>query len=285
MYKRLRSVIETSLEWARSSSPISLEGEVLVASSPSSYPAARILYVGVAHSGAPARLSRPSEAALTLLPYREFRFTLIAYTLDPKDTRIIHLVEAASSLGAEAIYIVAPPMHPTYEERLVELGASRIVVTGETPLTTMCVASLVWTPKLLGMREERYRGEVLSLASSIDWILERFSAEIESTLGRANSGGSSLKVYTSPLGEPGGEYLYLAGAASPPLPLEAIAYEGRSVEPIAFMTSAEEPSYRDVLRTASVRGVRPIVFNVNTDPITAGFYTTMIASIISNRIL
>jgi hypothetical protein len=84
-----------------------------------------VLHLGVLHSGGRSVYLRPSEAALHFMPYREFRATLVAFTLDPKDTRVLHAVEAAVNLGVRS-YVVSPGMHPAYEERLEELGAEHI---------------------------------------------------------------------------------------------------------------------------------------------------------------
>lgn len=194
----LEEAVERSLAWARSVTPPKLGGELVVAASPSGEPAARILCVGVLHSGGVCRLAHPSEASLSLLPYREYEFTVAAFTADPKDSRIIHLVEAASLLGSGGVYVVAPPMHPGYEERLSMLGASRVEVPREAPILSMSVASLLWTPRLLGMREERFRGEVEALAGSTSWVRERFAGEIE----EAQASGE-VEVYSTPLGLPG----------------------------------------------------------------------------------
>ncbi|GBF09183.1 hypothetical protein apy_09080 [Aeropyrum pernix] len=277
---RLEEAVEKGLAWARRVDPPELKGELVVAASPTGEPAARILCVGVLHSGGVCRLAHPSEASLSLLPYREYEFTLVAFTGDPKDSRIVHLAEAASLLGARGLYVVGPPMHPGYEERLSMLGASRVEAPREAPVLSMSIASLVWTPRLLGMREGRFRGEIEALSGSTAWLRERFAGEIEEARG-----SSSVEAYSTPLGLPGALYLYLSGQSRAVHPLEMLPLHRTPPTPIVFMASVEEPSYRDVIRSSTVRGVRPVVFNINTDPITVGFYSILIAAEISEALI
>ncbi len=49
------------------------------------------------------------------------------------------------------------------------------------------------------------------------------------------------------------------------------------------MASVEEPSYRDVLLSARVRGLKLHVININTDPVTAGIYSVIAAALIAGK--
>lgn len=278
---RLEALIEEALEWSSKHRLSLQEGlELIVTPSPGADPAARILYTGVSHSGVRCLYARPSEVSLTLLPYREYRFAVVGMTLDPKDSRIIQLAETSSILGAEAIYIVAPPLHPVYEDRLSSMGVERIVVPNSSPLIFMSVASLAWTPRLLGSREDRFRSEIRDLPASVAWVEETFSNIIASASDRM------LNVYYTPFTMPGAEYLFTAGSSSHPIPLDLLGFSSirpEGGETLIMLTSTEEPSYRDLVRTAMLRSKKPLIANINTDPITAGFYSIILAALISGK--
>ncbi len=274
----VKEAFREALREARSSERPRLSGEVIVAASPGAEPPARVLYLGVLHSGSRSVYTRPSEAALHFMPYRDFDATLVVFTLDPKDTRALHAVEAAVNLGVSA-YVVAPRLHPAYEERLRELGSGYVRIESRSPLLAMTLAALHWVPDMQGFRRERFRAEVESLDDAAEWVEENYGRELEEAR-EAVSGGGGLAAYYTPTGYAGARYLSLA-LGTRTAPLEEAPKIGSPG--VAFMASVEEPSYRDVLLSARVRGLKLHVININTDPVTAGIYSVIAAALIAGK--
>jgi len=278
-YRLLEEALAEAIRAAERLPGPRVEGEPLVAASRGAEPPAQLYYIGLLHGGNRAVLASPSEVAFHLTPYREYEATVVGFTVDPKDTRLLHAVEAAVTLGLRAV-VVGPPLHPAYESRIQELGAERVRVEARHPLLAMAVAALRWVPRLHGFREERYRRELGELGGSAGWAGEEWDAEI-----RAVEGEPPATVYYTFSTRPGAYYYCrLHPACREPLPLDAIVEEPRGSAPLVFLGSVEEQSYKDLMLAASVKGVKPVVVRVNTDPITAGFYTMLVAAAMLGRV-
>ena len=278
-YRELEEALAEAIRAAEQLEPPRLEGEPLIAASRGAEPPAQLYYIGLLHGGNRAILATPSEVAFHLTPYREYQATLVGFTVDPKDTRLLHAVEAALTLGLKAV-VTGPPMHPAYESRLEELGAERVRVEARHPLLAMAVTALHWVPRLHGFREERYRRELGELAGSAGWAGEEWDAEIRA----AREEPPAMAYYTFSTRPGAYYYCRLHPGCREPLPLEAILEESRGASPLVFLSTVEEQSYKDVMLAASVKGVKPVLVKINTDPITAGFYAMLVAASMLGRI-
>lgn len=260
---------------------IPVSGGTIIISSRGSEPPGHILWMGCVHAGVRAFLSSPAEANIHLIPYSEeidARMAVV-FSASINDPRALESVVTASALGLES-YFVGPRMNRAYEERLSSLGAHRITVDGAAPLLSMSFIALNSIPRLRGAREERFRAEVGDLPSAPGWIVERYGGALDSAR-RARG-----HVLYTPSTKPGAYYHCLMTGCLEPLPLEALHRLGSlGGGAVAYVNSTEEHLYKDVLLEIRRRGLEVEVFRLNTDPLTAGIYSMILAGFIAGRLV
>ncbi len=270
------SLDKAYLEALREAERLSLrisEGELIVYSR-GAEPPAYILYTGALHAGLKTRIASTVEAAIHILPYRDYgKVTVI--TVNKKDPRAVNTAITATILGARAT-LVAPPLHEAYEERARMRGVERVIVTARNPLLTTSIASLKWIPELMGLREARVRGEISSLEGALKWLTETYREKL------APGKQYDIVAYT-PSTRPGAYYYCRAVGLLEPAPLEALAEAPRNSKALALATTTEEQEYKDIIISAGAQGVNIDLYTINTDPVTAGLYSLLIAMIITGK--
>ena len=261
---------------ARSLPRARLSEDTVIVSTYDAIPPARILYTNCLHAGLRCSLLEPSYASVSLIPYRETG-NIIVFTRNPRSLRVVNLAEASSLLGLE-VTVVTPPPHPAVRERLESVGAEVIEVE-EPSLLVMSIASALWTPKLMGAREERVRAELEDLPSALRWVEEKMRVRL-SSLREVNP---RPPLYT-PIAAPGAYYHCLALRCGAPLPVEAVL--SVDLEPsIIYLSSVELHDYRDLL-TIPKKGIdKGLIVEVNADPVTAGLYSVLAAVLITGMMI
>ncbi|MDM7276025.1 MAG: hypothetical protein P3X22_007945 [Thermoprotei archaeon] len=270
------SLEKAYLEALRSSQKLSLkvsEGELIVYSR-GAEPPAYILLMGTIHAGLKTRIASTVEAQIHILPYRDYEKVTV-FTISRKDPRAVNAAITAAILGAR-VTLVAPPLHEAYEERVRMRGVERVVVTSQTPLLTASIAALRWTPELMGLREARVRGEILNLEGALKWLVETYGDRL------ASKKQYDIVAYT-PSTRPGAYYYCRALGMLEPIPLEAVAEAPRNSKILALATTTEEQEYKDIIMSAGIQGVEVDIYTINTDPLTAGLYSLLIAMIITGK--
>ena len=251
--------------------------DAIIAYSGGGKPSALTLYIALIQAGARATLTPASLAATSILPYRETG-AVIVYTDSGRDVRAVNLLMAASSLGVKA-YLISPPLHPAVEDLVASLEANTITVEAEATLLTMMIAALHWRPQLMGAREQRIREELEVLPDALGWVQERYSDVLS-----AAQGNIPARAYYSPLMEAAARY-YTLISGKPSYELEeSLLIEARGEKPLLFVSSVEAHNYKDILLGLSMKGVRPLKIEVNTDPVTANIYASILAGVISGRL-
>ncbi|MCE4619593.1 MAG: hypothetical protein F7C33_01060 [Desulfurococcales archaeon] len=275
--KNLEATFKNAIRIAKSLPQPEIGDDTIIAYSSGGKPPALNLYIALIQAGARATIAPASLVATSILPYRETG-TVIAFSNSGRDARAINLLMAASSLGVKA-YLVAPPLHPAVEDLVASLEAETITVESEATLLTMMIATLHWRPQLMGAREQRIQEEIEALPEAWEWIQERYS----DVLGAAQD-DVPARAYYSPLMEAAAQYHTLA-SGKPSYELEdSLLIEARGERPLLFLSSVEAYNYKDILLGLAMRGVRPLRVEVNTDPVTANIYASIIAGIISGRL-
>ncbi len=239
---------------------------------------AHTLYISLLHAGLRAQLAPATEASVHVLPYRETG-PVVIYTRDPRDLRALNAAMAATHLGLR-VSLVAPRLHEAVEEQLDVLGVERILVPGKAPpLLTMTVASVIWTPQLMGAREARVRAEIDALHEALDWVSRAFHG----VLPAAREAAGAPPLYT-PTTLPGAAY-HGEAVGERPLPLEEADSLARGDAAVAYVAGVERHDYKDVLMRARLRGVRIVEIPLDTDPVTATLYSVLAAMLVTGRIL
>jgi hypothetical protein len=240
----------------------------LIAYSRGAEPPAYTLYIATLHAGLKTRIASTVEASLHLLPYKD-QDRMVLFTINPRDTRALNTVITAALLNVK-VTLVTPPLHEAYEERVRMHDVEVVRVKPRQPLLTMTIAALRWTPKLMGFREGRVRGEISSLRDALRWIHENYKDVVE-------SGAAYETVAYTPSTRPGAYYYCRATGCREPIPLEAVAELPRGARILGLLTTTEEHAYRDVLLLARTQGVQLDTATFNTDPVTATLYSTLLA--------
>ncbi len=267
-----------ALREARGLGKPEVRDDTIIAYTREAEPPALILYRSLLHSGMRVQLASASEAGIHVIPYRETG-PLVMFNLEKRDARVIHTLEAASLLGLEA-YLVSPPMHPAYEEKLDSLGVERIVVNSQYPLLVMSLSALLWTPRMMGGREDRLRGELEELESAFSWVESR----VESV--RAEGLGEASNILYTPSMAPGAYYhCYTLPTCIQPAPLEYMARLTRGSTALVYVNGVEEHDYRSLLVNAAMMGIRAVQVRLNTDPVTSGLYAILAAIALTGTIL
>ncbi|MEB3779190.1 MAG: hypothetical protein GSR85_03045 [Desulfurococcales archaeon] len=241
-------------------------------------PPAFILYRALLHSGVKAQLASASEVGVHIIPYRETG-PLILFNVGEKDSRVIHTLEAASLLGIRA-YLISPPMHPAYEEKVESLGVERILIDSRYPLLVMSLSSLFWSPRMMGGREGRFRAELGELESAFSWIASKIKG-----LDHKEARNVNIVFYT-PSMAPGAYYhCYTLPTCIQPAQLEYALRLGRGARGIAYINGVEEHDYKDVIITTTLKGVKLSIVKLDTDPVTSGLYAILAAISLTGTIL
>lgn len=272
----IEAVINEALRQASTLSHVSLEGEVIITYTWRAEPAAYTLYLTLLHAGRNALLAHTSLASVHILPYREVD-RVVAFSIDERDARTVNLAMASSALGIEAV-VVGPSLHPAVEETLSSLGVERIIVKSPAPLLTMMAATLYWRPKLMGAREERVKAEVEALDSAVEWVSNRYSRELESLAGK-----NYESIYYSPTLEAGARY-YSILTGSTPKPLDEVSTAKGPLETAAFIAGVDEHNYKDLILSSSLRGVKLNKIVVDTDPVTANIYASILSALATVKV-
>lgn len=270
------SLEKAYLEALREAQKLSLkvsEGELIVYSR-GAEPPAYILYTGTIHAGLKTRIASTVEASIHILPYRDYEKVTV-FTVNKRDPRAVNTAITAAILGAR-VTLVAPPLHEAYEERARMRGVERVTITAPNPLLTTSIAALRWVPELMGLREARVRGEILNLEGALKWLIETYGDKL------APKKQYDIVAY-SPSTRPGAYYYYRATGFPEPAPMEALAEAPRNSKALALATTTEEQEYKDILITANAQGVKIDMYTLNTDPVTAGLYSLLIAMIITEK--
>ncbi|MDP8002817.1 MAG: hypothetical protein RAK17_01310, partial [Caldisphaera sp.] len=169
-YNDLSIKLNNSLEIARSLKKPEIKDNALIVSDTSSRPAAKILYISLLNSGYSPFLYTPAEISVYVLPYNEKYSNIIIFSSSQKDSRAVHAAEVATIMNYNVTFI-SPNMNEALEERLDYLKVNRIKINSENPVITMSLASLIWSPPLMGFREDRIRKEISEIGSSYDWLI------------------------------------------------------------------------------------------------------------------
>jgi len=266
---RASTIVREALEKARKIPPPSLgeAPEVIVASCPGAEGYGAQYYLALRHSGVRAVRASCVEAFTHILPYSMGGEECVAFTINPRDSHLIHLANTASALGVRLI-AYGPRPHPAYDDVLAELGIDYRVVEDNTGLALL-IAPLLWAPKPWKARRERLEGEIESLPEAPGWLRERYPEALGSLASSRADG-----IAYSPSTEPGA--LLLANRLGlRAYMLSSIAGLGGQ-RILAFYTSAEEYAYRQTLLAAKVRGVDVVEVKLNTDPLTASIYVALL---------
>ncbi|MEB3765835.1 MAG: hypothetical protein GSR77_06715 [Desulfurococcales archaeon] len=271
-YKELEESYRKALERAKALPRIPIGDETIIVSTTRARAAARILYMGILHSGKQVFLSTPTETMYHLLPYRETG-KVIVFNDEPRSLRIVGLVESAGLLGVE-ITIITPRLHPAVNERVQQQNAEIIEVPDKDPLLTMALYALLNTPSLMGTRQDRFQGELDHLDSALEWMRDKITAE-ETRLVE-----DSETLYYTPATEPGG-YYYYALTGKYPLPLDALI-PGKA-KGLVILTGVEELTYKDIIMQYRIRGGQKRILKIDTDPITAGLYSILAVILLTGR--
>ncbi|MEM1938279.1 MAG: hypothetical protein QXI24_00520 [Acidilobaceae archaeon] len=265
------------IEVLKSTENISIEvsDDDLIVYSRGAEPPAYISYIGALHSGYKVRIASTTEASIHILPYVEHN-KVIVFSIEHRDVRALNTVITASLLGVRSI-LVAPQQHEAYEERAKLRGVERVVVPSRYPLLASSVIALKSIPKLMGLRDERIRREIRELSDALKWIYERYSDII------GESRVYDVIAYT-PSTKPGAYYCKASNNIQP-IPLEAILDLPRGVKALVFTTTVEEQEFKDVILSSKVKGIELYTITLNTDPVTAGFYSILVAIALSKKII
>jgi len=247
---------------------ISLGEGTLIAYSRGAEPPAYTLYTATLHAGLRTRIASAVEASVHLLPYRD-QDRVVVFTLNPRDPRALNTAITAALLGVK-VTLITPPLHEAYEERVRVHDVEVVKVESRYPLLAMTAAALMWTPRLMGFREGRIRGEISSLKDALKWVYESYKELVE------GGAGYEIAAYT-PSTRPGAYYYCRATGCREPIPLEAVAELPRGLKVLGLLTTAEEHAYRDLILLAKTQGVQVEVATFNTDPVTATLYSTLLA--------
>ncbi len=260
-----------ALEAARRKPRPGLGRDVVIAYTGPGKAAAHTLYLAMTHAGVEATLAHATVASVHILPYRETG-TVVAFTLDDRDARIVNLAMAARLLGSEA-YIISPRPHPAVEEAIESTGATIIELESTAPLAESVITSLLWRPPLMGAREERMRREIEALDSAAEWACERYGDLADTEPGPA---------YYSPTALPAGVHHRVLGYDA--RPLEDVAVARRGEEAIVYLAGVEEHDYKDLLFRARINGARLRVARIDTDPVTGSLYSLLAAAVHTGRL-
>jgi len=275
--KNLEKAFREAIEIAKSLPKPDIGDDAVIAYSGGGKPPALNLYIALIQAGTRATIAPASLVATSILPYRETG-TVIVFTNSGRDARAINLLMAASSLGVKA-YLVSPPLHPAVEDLVASLEAETITVEAEATLLTIMIATLHWRPQLMGAREQRIREEIEALPEAWEWVQERYSNVLN-----AMEDGIPARAYYSSLLEAAARYHTLV-SGKPSYELEdSLLIEARGGRPLLFVSSVEAHNYKDILLGLTMKGVRPLKVEVNTDPVTANIYASITAGIISGRL-
>ncbi len=257
-----------ALEGAERLPQISISEGTLIAYSRGAEPPAYTLYIATLHAGLKTRIASAVEASIHLLPYRD-QDRMVILTLNPRDSRALNTAITAAILGTR-VTLVTPPLHEAYEERVRLHDVEVVRVESKYPLLTMTIAALRWTPKLMGFREGRVRGEISDIKNAFKWVYETYKDSIE-------SGAVYETIAYTPSTRPGAYYYCRAIGCREPLPLEAIVELPRGVKVLGLLTTTEEQAYRDLILLARTQGVQVDTVTFNTDPVTTTLYSTLLA--------
>ncbi len=263
-YEELEKSYSKALERAKALPRIQIGDETIIVSTTRARAAARILYMGILHSGKQVFLSSPTEAMYHLLPYRETG-KVVVFNDEPRSLRIVGLAESAGLLGAETT-IITPSLHPAVKERIQQQNAELIEVPDKNPLLIMALYALLNTPSLMGSRQERFQAELDHLDSALEWMRDKITVEEPRLLE------DSETLYYTPATEPGG-YYYYALTGKYPLPLDALM-PGKA-KGLVIITGVEELTYKDIIMQYRIRGGQRRILKIDTDPITAGLYSIL----------
>ncbi len=272
-YDELERVYHEALSTARTLPRIEPGEDAVIASTLKALPAARILYNAYLQGGHRALLVEPTEASLGVISYRETGEILI-YQADSRSLRVVNLAEAAGLLGLH-VTVIGPEVHPAVRERLEYSGADIVEVGGPAPLLSMAAYSLYIAPRLLGAREQRYREELGHLDSALEWVREKLGGSLQ-----ALQAAFRLQPYYTPLTYSGALYQCLAARCGIPAPLEALQVVGRGSYSggLVYVTGVEEHDYKDILLSIGLHAHgRLHKILIDTDPVTAGFYSILAA--------
>ncbi|MCX8196001.1 MAG: hypothetical protein N3F67_02855 [Acidilobaceae archaeon] len=267
----LRQQYSKALQAARAFKLELREGDVIVYSR-GAEPPAQIAYIAALHAGMSVYLASTAEASLHMLPYAE-RPRAVVFSASPKDNRAVSAAITASLLCSEAL-LVAPPQPPALEERLEARGVGRLKLPHEAPLMTSSALALLSAPKLMGLREGRVRGEIEALESAYEWAL--------GLLQGLRRRSYDLIAY-SPSTKSGAYYYSHALSGPEPVPIEALPSLKEGASALALYASAEEWEYREVM--LSPRRAEAEFLAINSDPVTASFYSVLLASLLAGKLI
>jgi hypothetical protein len=266
---RASSIVKEALDRARRIPPPSLgeASEIIVASCPGAEGYGAQYYLALRHSGVRAVRASCVEAFVHILPYSPGGEECVAFTLNPRDSLLMHLANAASALGVH-ITAYGPQPHPAYADMLAELGVDYRIVDDNTGLALL-IAPLLWAPKPWKARRERLEGEIESLPEAPAWLRERYPEAL-----RRLASSSIDSVAYSPSTEPGALLLADSLGLGKHRLSSITGLRGQRI--LAVYTSAEEHAYKQSLLAAKVRGVDVVEVRLNTDPLTAPLYAALL---------
>ncbi|MEM1927886.1 MAG: hypothetical protein QXS85_04040 [Acidilobaceae archaeon] len=270
--EELRRAYETVLSLARRlEGRVSVADGTVIAYTRGAEPPASILYISSLHAGLDVALASATELSLHIVPYRELRSAVI-FSYKQRDSRAVSSAIASSIMGAKTV-LVSPTMPEAYEEKLRIHGVERVAVDSPSPLLAMSVAAALWSPRMMGAREERVRAELRALDTALDWVLEKYSFVAER--------GYETAVY-SPATAAGAYYYCASTRSCAPLPLDALEDYVPRGRLLAMLTTLERREYEESLRAAKSKTEVDVV-EFNVDPVTASLYSVLVALVAARR--
>lgn len=279
-YNDLKEELIKSINIAKSLKKPELGENLLIISDYNSRPAGKILYIALLTSGKRASLLTPTEAVEYALPYYESFDNVIIFSSNPRDSRSVHAAEVSRLMNLDVEFI-SPKMNDTLEERLDYLGVRRKIVDGNTPIITMSIASLLWIPKDLEDRYERIKKEIDDLGNSYEWLIDKYNFSLEKIRGINEE---FVLLYT-PSTESGAIYAYnLLQNCSFILPIEFVSNKIKK-RSILLTSSVDSSDFKDLILMFKMNYSGNEIIEFNTDPITAGIYSMLFISLISNKLI
>ena len=279
-YNDLKRDLGKAIEVAKSLKKPSINDNILIISDYMSRSAGKILYISLLSSGKKATLLTPTESVEYSLPYYEHFNSVIVFSSNSKDSRSVHAAEVSRLMNLEVNFI-SPKMEDTLEERLEYLNVNRILVNSKTPVIVNSIASLLWIPEDLGDRYERIKREIDDLENSYDWLINKYGSSTE----KMKNLNEEFVMFYTPSTEAGAIYCYnIIQNCIFILPIELLSNKIK-YRKYLLTSSVDSSDFKDLILMLKMGYLDNEVIEFNTDPITAGLYSMLLISLISNKLI